>query len=188
MYRRIKIFIDQGHNPQNPNAGAEFDGVREQDVNYDVGIRLADLLRANPNFEVKLSRNTPDEQLGTSNATSLAARVNMANEWGADYFVSLHCNSSVNTEASGSEVYVYAVPSRASRLGESILTGLNNATGLRNRGVRVNQSLYVLRRTRMPAVLVEMGYLSNDHDRTLLTTDPQSFARGIYNGIVDDLL
>ena len=51
----IKIFIDQGHNPQNPNAGAEANGVREQDVTYDVGVRLGNLLRANPNFEVRLS-------------------------------------------------------------------------------------------------------------------------------------
>ena len=93
----IKIFIDQGHNPTNPNAGAEANGVREQDVTYEVGVRLADLLRANPNFEVRLSRNSPDEQLGTSNATSLAARVNAANSWPADYFISLHCNASTNT-------------------------------------------------------------------------------------------
>lgn len=188
MNRLIKIFIDQGHNPENPNAGAEGNGLREQDITYDIGVRLAALLRANPNFDVRLSRNSPDEQLGTSNASSLAARVNMANEWGADYFVSLHCNASVNTEASGSEVYVYSVPSRASRLGESILVGLNEATGLDNRGVRVNQSLYVLRRTRMPAVLVEMGYISNAHDAMLMSTEPQSFAQGIYNGIVADLL
>ena len=92
----IKIFIDQGHNPQNPNAGAEANGVREQDITYDIGVRLGNLLRANPNFEVRLSRNSPTEQLGTSNATSLQARATMANSWGADYFISLHCNASSN--------------------------------------------------------------------------------------------
>ena len=166
----IKIFIDQGHNPTNPNAGAEANGVREQDVTYEVGVRLADLLRANPNFEVRLSRNSPDEQLGTSNATSLAARVNAANSWPADYFISLHCNASTNTTASGSEVYVYSETSPAFPLGEAILVGLQNATGLRNRG--------------MPALLVEMGYLTNPEDARLLSTDPQSFARGIYNGML----
>ena len=55
----IKIFIDQGHNPTNPNAGAEANGLREQDITYDVGVRLANLLRANPNFDVRLSRNSP---------------------------------------------------------------------------------------------------------------------------------
>lgn len=92
----MNIFIDQGHNPQNPNAGAEYGGVREQDVNYTVGVLLADILRTVPGIEVRLSRNTPYEQLGTSNATSLAARVNAANAWPADYFISLHCNISVN--------------------------------------------------------------------------------------------
>ena len=113
----MKIFIDQGHNPQNPNAGAEANGIREQDVNYIVGVELAALLRTNPFFEVMLSRNSPTEQLGTSNATSLAARVNSANSWGADYFISLHCNTSVNTSASGSEVYVYSETSPAFPLG-----------------------------------------------------------------------
>ena len=51
----IKLFIDQGHNPQNPNSGAEANGVREQDITYDIGVRLAELLRADPNFEVMLS-------------------------------------------------------------------------------------------------------------------------------------
>lgn len=184
MNQRIRIFIDQGHNPENPNAGAEANGVREQDVTYEVGVRLADLLRANPRFEVRLSRNSPDEQLGTSNATSLAARVNMANEWGAQYFISLHGNASENTSASGSEAYVYNTGTPAFRLGEQILVGLHDATGLPNRGVRVNQSLYVLRRTAMPAVLVEMGYLTNPDDAALLANSPGLFARGIYNGIL----
>ena len=101
-----KIFIDQGHNPQNPNAGAEAGGVREQDITYEVGIRLADLLNANPNFEARTSRTYPGEQLGTSTTTTLAARVNAANSWGANYFISIHCNASDILEASGSEAYV----------------------------------------------------------------------------------
>ncbi len=180
----IRIFIDQGHNPQNPNAGAEANGVREQDVNYEVGVRLADLLNANPNFEVRLSRNSPTEQLGTSNATSLAARVNAANEWGAEWFISIHCNASTIPSASGSEAYVYSTSSPAYALGESLLVGLHDATGLLNRGVRTNTGLYVLRRTRMPAVLVELGYLTNPRDAALLSGDPQSFAIGLYNGIL----
>lgn len=179
----IKIFIDQGHNPQNPNAGAEANGVREQDITYDIGVRLAALLRNDPEFEVRLSRNSPEEQLGTSNATSLQARVYEANTWGADYFISLHCNSSVNTEASGSEAYVYSASSPAYVLGERILEGLHDMTGLPNRGVFERPGLYVLRATNMPSVLVEMGYITNLNDVYLLTNDPESFARGIYRGI-----
>ena len=83
----IKIFIDQGHNPRNPNAGAEGNGVREQDITYAVGVELAELLRKNPNFQVLLSRKSTTEVLGTTNAESLAARVSAANTWGADAFI-----------------------------------------------------------------------------------------------------
>ena len=179
----IKIFVDQGHNPQNPNAGAEVNGVREQDINYEVGVRLAALLRADPDFDVRLSRDPPEEQLGTSNATSLQARAYEANTWGADYFVSLHCNTSTNTSASGSEAYVYSESTPAYTLAGRILEGLHDMTGLRNRGVFIRPSLYVLRATSMPAVLVEMGYMTNANDLYLLTSDPESFARGIYRGI-----
>ena len=103
----IKIYIDQGHNPQAPNAGAEGNGLVEQDITYEVGTRLAELLRSNGNFEVRLSRPTPETSLGTSNATSLRARVDGANSWGADYFVSIHANASTNSSVSGSEANLY---------------------------------------------------------------------------------
>ena len=99
----IKIYIDQGHNPVNPNAGAEGNGLREQDLVYTIGQELADLLRANGNFEVRLSRPTPNTQLGSSAATSLATRVQDANRWGADYFISLHTNAAASSAATGVE-------------------------------------------------------------------------------------
>lgn len=180
----IKIFIDQGHNPQNPNAGAEANGLREQDINYEVGIILADMLNANPNFEARTSRNSPDEQLGESTTTSLQARVNGANFWGADYFISIHCNASDIISASGSEAYVYRLDSESAVFAEYMLVGLNAATGLANRGVMVNSGLFVLRHTYMPAVLLEIGYITNPSDAFLMSTDPEAFARGIYNGIL----
>lgn len=180
----IKIFIDQGHNPQNPNAGAEGNGYREQDITYDIGRRLAYLLRQNPNFDVRLSRNTPTEQLGTSNASSLAARVNAANSWGADYFISLHTNASVITEASGCEGYVYSLNGQAYGLASEICRYLSIQTGIPNRGVFARPSLYVLRRTAMPATLIEMGFITNPGDASLMVNNPDAFARGIYNGIL----
>jgi len=180
----IKIFIDQGHNPVNPNAGAEAFGFREQDINYEVGVRLAALLNSNPNFEARLSRNSPTEQLGTSTNTSLQTRARMANEWGADFFISLHSNASINLEVSGSEAYVYSLNTPAYYMGTRILEGLYYMTQLPNRGVFARTDLYVLRATDMPSVLVEMGYMTNPTDIRLLTTDPESFARGIYYGIL----
>ena len=180
----IKIFIDQGHNPQNPNAGAEANGLREQDINFEVGMRLAGLLNANPNFEARTSRNYPTEQLGTSTTSRLQTRVNGANYWGADYFISIHCNASNIISASGSEAYVYRLDSESAVFAEYMLVGLHNATGLTNRGVMLNTGLFVLRHTYMPAVLLEIGYITNPDDAFLMSTDPEAFAIGIYNGIV----
>ena len=179
-----KIYIDQGHNPQNPNAGAEGNGLKEQTITYRVGQELATLLRQNPDFEVRLSRPTPTSALGSSNSSSLAARVNDANTWGADYFISIHTNASGNPDASGTEAFAYSRPSRAFALGEDIVAGISAATGLRNRGMKVRPGLYVLRRTAMPAVLVELGFISNPSDAALMNSRPDLFARGIYNGIL----
>ena len=180
----IKIYIDQGHNPVNPNAGAEGNGLREQDLVYNIGQELASLLRRNGNFDVRLSRPTSDTQIGSSNNTSLRLRVNDANAWGADYFISLHTNASENTSASGSEAFAYARGTPAFRLGENILEGLAETTGLRNRGMKVRPSLYVLKKTTMPSVLVELGFITNARDAFLMRDRPELFARGIYQGIL----
>ncbi|MBQ7500679.1 MAG: N-acetylmuramoyl-L-alanine amidase [Clostridia bacterium] len=179
----IKIFIDQGHNPSNPNAGAEGNGLREQDLTYKIGVATAELLRNDPNYEVRLSRNSPTETLGTSNSTSLAARVNEANAWGADRFISLHANASSNTSASGSEGYVYSTDSAGYPLSQNIVAAVSEATGLADRGIFARPSLYVLRRTSMPATLIELGYITNPGDAELMNDSPELFARGIYNGI-----
>ena len=181
----IKIFIDQGHNPQNPNAGAESNGIREQDINYAVGKELEALLNADSRFEARVSRETPESSLGSTNSESLAARVRAANEWGADWFISIHANASTVTGASGSEGYVYSTSSPAFELSEDILEGINTYTGLADRGVFVRPTLYVLRATDMPATLIELGFITNPSDAALMQGSPDLFAMGIYRGILD---
>ena len=180
----IKIYIDQGHNPVNPNAGAEGNGYREQDLVFEIGRRLAAILQAN-GFETRLSRPTRDTQLGTSVSTSLSTRVNDANTWGANYFVSLHTNASVNPQANGAEVLVYSTSSPAYELAQSVLEQLTLSTGVRGRGVVTRPGLYVLRRTAMPAILVEMGFITNPSDANLMANSPGAFAQGIADGIID---
>ena len=180
-----KIYIDQGHNPENPNAGAVGNGLREQDVTYRVGQDLAALLRRSGNWEVRLSRPTPETLLGTSNASSLRARVDDANSWGADYFISIHTNASDNANASGVEAFAYSRPSRAFNIGEDIVDNIVAITGQRNRGMKTRPGLYVLKKTNMPAVLVEIGFITNPGDAAIMRDNPELFARGIYNGIVE---
>ena len=179
----LKIFIDQGHNPENPNSGAEANGFREQDLVYAIGQRTAAMLRGY-GFDVRLSRPAPDTQLGNSVATSLAARVDNANDWGADYFISLHCNASDNTAASGTEAFVFRRNSDAEWLAYRLVQGVTDATGLPDRGIMARPGLYVLRKTRMPAVLMELGFITNPGDAALLAYSPNLFAAGLTNGLL----
>lgn len=180
-----KVFIDQGHNPVNPNAGSEGNGLREQNLTYEIGIILAELLNSNPNFEARTSRNSPTEQLGTSNASSLAQRVRAANEWEADIFLSLHTNAYTSPSATGVEGFSFNVDSSGFTLAEDVVNNLSEITGLQNRGVFARPGLYVLRRTAMPSALIEMGYITNPVDAELMSTQPELFALGIYNGILE---
>ncbi len=181
----IKIYVDQGHNPRGFNTGAEGNGFYEQDITYEIGRRLYNLLLSNPEFEPRLSRPTPDTILGTSNSSSLRTRVDEANSWGADIFLSLHNNAAANPAATGNEALVYGPGATvAIALGEDILEQLTLTTGLRNRGIVYRPGLYVLKETVMPAVLVEMGFISNPSDAELLAYSPGLFATGIYRGIL----
>lgn len=181
----IKIYIDQGHNPTgSPNAGASWYGQQEQDVTYEVGQYLAQLLRQDGRFDVRLSRPTEDTVLGSSNATSLRQRVNDANSWGANYFISIHANASEKPQVNGSEVYVYRLYTQADWLAQHVLQGIVNTVGTKDNGVRARTNLYVLRRTAMPAILVELGYLSNPQDAEKLRRDRLGFAQGIYRGML----
>jgi N-acetylmuramoyl-L-alanine amidase len=181
----IKIFIDQGHNPSGVNAGAEGFGMREQDITYNVGTYLATLLNQDSRFEVRLSRNTPEESLGYSNVSSLAERVGMANSWPADYFISLHANANENPAINGAEVYVAENYTQSYYLGEQILNAIVNYVGIKNNGLRLNPSLYVLRNTNMPAALVEMGYITNYSDSQRLRNQQWDYAYAIYQGLLN---
>lgn len=181
----IKIFIDQGHNPPgNPNAGAEGNGLNEGLITFQVGLDLADYLRNDSRFEVRLSRPTADTVLGTSSASSLRQRVTLANEWPADYFISIHCNSNENTAINGTEVYITKYNSQPQYLGQQIMNGIVENVGTKNNGIIARPSLYVLRRTNMPALLVELAYLTNTSDAQKLKNNQNDFAYGMFVGIM----
>lgn len=181
----IKIFIDQGHNPSGYfNSGAEGNGLTESEINYKVGIGLQNLLNDDPRFEARVSRPSPTTVLGTTNATSLQERVRLANEWPANFFISIHCNSNPNPAINGTEVYLYEFGTQAQWLAEQVMTGITQTVGTRNNGIRLNETLYVLRNTNMPSILTELAYLSNISDAQKLRDNQDGFVYGIYLGIM----
>jgi N-acetylmuramoyl-L-alanine amidase len=166
------------------NSGATGNGLYEHDITFLVGCILADILKADGRFAVELSRPNKSVVLGTDNKSSLMARVEGAAAFEADYLISLHTNSFDQDSANGIEVFASDID-ESYPFGNSLLEGMVDSTNLKKRGMRPSSELYVLENTDMPAVLLEMGFISNTKDAALLSEHPELFAQGIYNGIKD---
>ena len=179
----MKIFIDPGHG--GPDPGAKGNGVTEEVVNLNVSLELARLLRQ-AGYDVMIYRTTSDENVLQNKNADLSNRAQMANNWGADYFISIHTNSSENTAAQGVEAYVYRLGGASERLGKSITNSVATILGSRNRGV-MQANFAVLKRTNMPAVLVELGYLTNATEALNLNSPAwqRAVAGAIFQGIVN---
>lgn len=176
-----KIFVDAGHG--GPDPGAVANGVIEQNVNLNVANELARLLRMG-GYEVMQYRTTPTENVLSDKNADLRNRAMMANNWGADYFISIHTNSSLNPSANGFEAYVYRLGTRAAELAQSIVDTFVEQLGSKDNGVR-QANFAVLRRTRMPATLLELGYLTNPTEVLNLNSPAwqKAAAKAIYDGI-----
>ena len=180
----MKIAIDDGHGMETAGkrTPAFSDGsvMRENEFNRAVVAYLHDELIRN-GFSVVLT--APEDT-----DTSLATRVQRANDAHADYFVSVHANAFGNgwNDANGVESFVYALnDAKTTGLARCIQHELVQETGLRDRGVKENPTLYVLRKTTMPAVLCECGFMTNEKEAKLLKSDAyrKKFATSICKGI-----
>lgn len=183
---KIKIYIDQGHNPSSfHNSGAEGNGLHEEDLTYKIGMALYSLLRADRRFEVAVSRPTPQTVLGSDNDSSLAARVEGAESFGADYFISLHANSYGDPEVHGAEIWVSGEDGEAYGFAAAVIDALVSVTGQRARGVKTDGELYLLKNSTMPTALLEMGFISNPEEAAMMDSSPELFAGAIYSGILN---
>lgn len=172
----MRIFIDPGHSGRDPGAIGPT-GLRESDVNWSVAKRLQALLERD--HEPLLSREYPEE------AVSLAECARRANDAKAHCCISVHCNAFVSPEANGTETLYHPHSTRGRRLAEFVQAGLVARLSLRDRGVKPRGDLAILRRTAMPAVLVELAFISHPHEEAFLRTEDarrksaQAIARGI---------
>ncbi len=171
------VCIDAGHGGKDP--GAVSGGVQEKDIALTVALKVGALLK---DCEVIYTR-TEDVYVG------LSERALIANQAKADLFVSIHCNSVDDESAHGMEVYHYTHASAASKhAARAIYDKLLPVSSLRGRGVKA-KDLAVLRETTMPAVLIELGFVSNPGDRAKLTDSAwqDDAAKVIADGIAEAL-
>lgn len=174
------VVIDAGHGGS--DGGTVSGEVIEKDINLSVALKLKAILEDN-NIEVVLTRSS-DENI------SLAQRTCVANESNADFFISLHCNYyEDDAQIAGLECYYSSPEAKESKVyAESIINAVSQSDDIKARDAKT-EGYYVLRNTQMPAVLVEMGFLSNYSERKKLLSDDyqeilsQRIAEGIFNEI-----
>lgn len=171
------VVLDAGHGGENP--GAVYNGRQEKDDALALTLAVGQILEAN-GVEVYYTRETDIFETPLQKAQE-------ANQTGADYFVSIHRNSSpVPNQYTGIETLVYNRYGEAARLAYNINEELEEV-GFENQGVNERTNLAVLRRTQMPAVLVEVGFINTEADNTLLDARFDDVVQAIADGILDTI-
>lgn len=172
-----RIALDAGHGGSDP--GAVYKGRQEKDDTLDLTLAVGDILKKN-GIDVYYTRTTDEYETPFKKATD-------ANNSGADLFVSIHRNSSENpNQYSGVETLVYSDTGLKAEVARNINNQLENA-GFKNLGVDERKNLVVLKRTKMPAVLVEAGFINNDKDNYLFDEEFDSIAQAIADGILESI-
>jgi N-acetylmuramoyl-L-alanine amidase len=165
-----KICVDAGHGGSDPGAVGQKE-LEEADCNLTVANYLADYLETNLGLAVEMTRE--DDIF-----VALENRCAISNNFGADYFVSIHCNSD-GPDAVGIETLF------ASEAGEELAQPVHDtlilATGDRDRGLKYRDNLYVLNGTNCPAILVEIGFIS--HAETESKLAQEDYLRQVANAI-----
>lgn len=156
---KFLIVLDAGHGGKDP--GAEANGVQEKSINLQIALKMKQQLEAQ-GIAVVLTRSS-DVFL------ELSERAGFANSRDADLFVSVHCNSYDDASVSGFEVF-YHQNSQAKAVASAILSDLSATGQVKVRSVKTAQ-YYVLKYTSMPAILLEMGFITNAQECEKLCSD-----------------
>jgi N-acetylmuramoyl-L-alanine amidase len=178
------VGIDPGHGGSDPGALNEQVGVREKDITLDIGRRLARLLKQS-GVAVSMTRQD-DRRLEKSE------RIRFVSRGEADVFVSIHCDAIAGRrDWTGITTYYHGSRAAGRALAAALQSRLPQATGLPDRGIRSDftrfpgEGFYVLRTARMPAVLIECGYVS--HGPTARKMANPEFRQQVAQGIADSL-
>lgn len=170
-----KIIVDAGHGGY--DNGATYNNRREKDDNLKLALAVGKLLSQN-GFDVEYTRTTDVYD-------SPIEKARKANALKGDYFLSIHRNSSpTNNYYNGVQTLIYD----QSGIKKDIATSINKElekVGYKNINVESRPNLAVLKRTQMPALLVEAGFINNDKDNKLFDERFDETAQAIADGIIN---
>ncbi|MEG0152147.1 MAG: N-acetylmuramoyl-L-alanine amidase family protein [Cellulosilyticaceae bacterium] len=177
-YGKILV-LDAGHGGN--DGGSSGNGLKEKEVNFKQTMVVKNLIEKNTDIKVYMTRED-------DSTLTLAFRTDLANDINADMFVSIH-NNSASPAAKGTELLYYPNSSdtRSKQIAKLMQDNIVKATGMYNRGIKERPDLYVLRTSKMPAVLIEGGFLSNAEDAAKLKSEDftQKYAYAVYEAIVE---
>lgn len=177
------IVIDGGHGGKDPGT-IGFSGNYEKNINLEVSKKLKKKLKSN-GYKVILTRDS-DEYVDN------LVRAKLANKKKARVFISIHGNAMENNNSTnGIQVLYY--PNRESTIGDLnnnelaqiMMKSLINGTGANDKGIIEREDLIVLNQTKMPAIIIECGFLSNEKEEKLLLTD--DYQNKMVDSIIDGL-
>lgn len=184
------IVVDAGHGGIDP--GANRPGVLEKDINLAIALQLKNILNQygakvvlSRQGDIELSAECDNEKVRGRYRRDLTARVEMVEESDADLFVSIHANATSNTKRQGAEVFYYAKSETGKALSDSIQTELGKVA--KAAPTASTADYFVLRRNKIPAALIEVGYITNREELSLLQSPEhqeklaEAIAKGIYN-------
>ncbi|MCK6438746.1 MAG: N-acetylmuramoyl-L-alanine amidase [Planctomycetes bacterium] len=176
----MTIVVDPGHGGKDPGA-IGITGVYEKVIAMAVSNRVADLLKQQ-GATIIMTRTDNDTY------PTLSDRYELANTKHADLFISIHANSCEKPDINGVETYFHNAGARgdaSERLARSVQSAMLTASGAEDRGVR-SANFQVIKNTTMPAVLVELGYMSNMAEATKLAKKDyqETLAQAIVKGVL----
>lgn len=173
------FYLDAGHGGSDPGAVNNNLGLQEKIAALDICLKLGLLLE-------KQGANVYYSRTGDTYPT-ITARANEANKLNVTAFISIHLNSADNKAASGIETLVYSTKGTAYELAGKIQKNMVDATKWTDRGIKARPDLGVLRLTKMPADLIECGFISNDKEATKLFKPEiqDKIANAIADGIIE---
>lgn len=176
----FKVVIDPGHGGEDPGSKGS-SGLYEKDFTLSLSKKVVELLEKNPDCKVYMTREDD-----TFLSAKERYRPKFANELQADMYISIHGNTFTNPSISGTETYYYKEESLT--LANTIHKHLLNATKFSDRGVK-KEEYFVLKDTTMPAVLLEIGYLTNPQEEQMMFREDfqETVADAIYEGILEYL-
>lgn len=171
----MKILVNAGHSVK-VDSGAVGSKLKEAEVALNVAKLVVQEFKSS-GFYAECFQQTK-----TASKGGLKEITTYANKKDFDWFISIHCNASSNKSANGTETLIYAKTCNCDKIAKYITDEICKTLGTRNRGVKVRPDVYVLKYTKMPALLVELAFISNPKDEQLLATKQAEFAKCIVKG------